>query len=713
LRSRSLIVAGFLAAAAGAWAAVPQASPEASQQPSFPAEVELVEVDVVVADREGRPVRGLTRDDFTVEEDGQPQAIESFEAVVTPSEEGPVAAAPPPRVSTNEERIEEARRTFLIVFDDLNLTRLQTIPAKAAVAEFLRNGVGEGDRVLFVATGRTAWWSARMEAGREGILAQLKGLEGLRRVDTEPDRMTDWEALRIHVYRDREVAARVGRRFKEYGVTPAADVKRVEYRFTFEDPYLLQRASQVYMQALERNRLTLGLLERGLQALDATPGRKSAILVSEGFVRDPTLREFKEVVEASRRSNVALYFVDARGLTGMPLAATAEFGPPLVPEDMSAMSLDDPLASEGSETLAAETGGFTVKNTNDLAEGIKRISRESEAYYMLGYRPPRTPLDGRFHEIDVKVRKKGVRVRARRGYYALEPTVDDTASGATEPPGFQRALDSLAPMDGIPLRMTALVFREQVVGRADVLVAASVDVHDLAFERLEGRLADELQTLLVLVHRESGEVHRQDQAVELSFRPEALEALQKSGYMIARTLQLAPGGYHAKLVVRDGNGTRIGTVAHSFEVPELEGFRISTPLLTDTVQGARGERPRPVLQLRRRFSPEATLYCEYEVYQAARDRDTGMPRVVAGYEIRRTDGAVLSRVEPTLIRPSSLGEASRLIVAPLWRIPPGQYELVLQLRDEIAGRDLEVREPFEVGAPDADSATRHVPAAPT
>lgn len=688
----SFLLAGLLVIATPP--ARPQAPPARPAQPTFPAGIEIVKVDVVVVDREGMPIEGLTKADFAVKEDGQSREIETFEAIVVPRTRASVPAPERARVSTNRDE-GETGRTFVVVFDDLNLTGLRTPAARAATAEFLKEGVREGDRVLLAATGGGAFWSARMVEGRGEILRQLERLEGRRRVDTEPDRMTDWEAQRIHVYRDREVAARVGRRFQQYGVTPAADVERFEYRFNFEDPYLLQRASQVYLQALQRHRLTLGLLERAMVALTSAPGRKSAILVSEGFIRDPTLPEFKRVVEASRRANVALHFVDARGLTGMPLATTAEFGPALLPEDLSAMSLEAPQASEGSEGLAAETGGFTIKNTNDLAEGVKRIARESESYYMLGYRPPASPLDGRFHEIDVKVRRGGVRVRARRGYYALERNAAADTGGPDRRPDFQPALDSPFALGDIPMRMTALVFGEQEAGKADVLVATEVDVRGLAFEEKDGRLRDELQVLLVVAHRDTGEFSRQDQSVELTFPPAALESVAGSGYVVARPFSLPPGGYQAKIAVRDRNGGRIGTVMHDFEVPALGELRTSTPLLTDAVQGAPGERPRPVLRLGRRFSPESTLYCEYEVYEAARD-EAGLPRVAAGYEIRRPDGAVVTRALPTPIRPSSIGKVSRLVAAPLWRVPPGRYELVLHVEDQLAGRKIDVPEPFEV-----------------
>jgi hypothetical protein len=200
-----------------------------------------------------------------------------------------------------------------------------------------------------------------------------------------------------------------------------------------------------------------------------------------------------------------------------------------------------------------------------------------------------------------------------------------------------------------------------------------------------------------VAHRETGEHFRHDESVELRLSPATRESLARSGYLVARPFELAPGGYQAKIVVRDRNGARIGSLSHDFEVPQLDQLRISSPLLTDQVQAGQ-ERPRPVLRVRRTFTAGSTLYCEYEVYGAAIPPNAGAPQVVAGYEIRSADRGVVTRVAPTQMQASSLGKLSRLIAAPLTGVPPGQYELVLRLRDELARRELEVREPFEVAA---------------
>ncbi len=185
---------------------------------TFPAQIDMVTVDAVVTDKKGVAASALTKDDFILTEDGVPQSIVSFDAIQVP----PVAAAAPkarPKISSNTSKEERSGRSFVVVFDDINLTPMMSQRAKGAVAEFLKSGVREGDRVLLVATGGAAWWSTRMESGREQLLELVKRLDGRYIPDTSPERMTDYEAMRINVFRDPQVMERVRRRYENYGVT--------------------------------------------------------------------------------------------------------------------------------------------------------------------------------------------------------------------------------------------------------------------------------------------------------------------------------------------------------------------------------------------------------------------------------------------------------------------------------------------------------------
>jgi VWFA-related protein len=692
----------LLAASVGAQQPAPSPAPSPSASPAadlqFPTGVEQVNVDVVVTDKKGVPVTDLGAGEFTVLEDGRPQNVVTFDSVSVPA--APSTTPPPkPKVSVNTAPELQTGRTFVVVFDDIHLTPFQANRAKSAVVQFLQTGVREGDRVTLVATGGGAWWSTRMEAGREELVTMVKRLEGRHIPDRSPERMSDYEAMRIHVYNDKQVEDRVSRRFEQYGAV--SGMGRQDRGFDEPNPYVRGRASDVYFQAVSRNRITLQILDRVLSSLQGVKGRKSMILVSEGFIYDPNLDDFKKVVQSSRRSNMAIYFLDTRGLEGLPFFASAEYGPASDTQDIGAAFSDTLQAAEGAESLAADSGGFTVKNSNDLGKGIQRIADESRSYYLLGYNPSNTAADGRFRKIEVKVARKGLKVRARKGYYAPLAGAKQVAEVKGGPdPAVQAALDSPFERGDIPMRMTSYVFDETLLGKASVLVATDVDVRQFAFQEKEGRFQDTLEFLLVVVHRETGEFFRYDQKIDMNLQPATRDRIVAAGFPLVRDFELAPGGYQAKMVVRDKNGGRIGTIVHEFEVPDLAQLRVSTPVISDTLQGSQqgteSAVPRPAVLARRAFPSGATLYCQFEVYGAAKDPKTGMPRVSAGYVIRNKSGAVVTQVAPTVITPTSLGKLSRLMGTGLQDAAPGDYELVLSLRDEIAGKSLELAEPFTV-----------------
>ena len=134
-------------------------------------------------------------------------------------------------------------------------------------------------------------------------------------------------------------------------------------------------------------------------------------------------------------------------------------------------------------SVAEDSGGFAVHNTNDLAAGLERISRESRSYYLIGYVPKDVKPDGRFRKIEVKLGRSGLTVRARKGYFA--PTAAE-ASGAPRTadldPEVRKALDSPRDLADLPVRATALVFDQSGADAARVVIAADVDVNGFSFE---------------------------------------------------------------------------------------------------------------------------------------------------------------------------------------------------------------------------------------
>jgi VWFA-related protein len=710
------------AALLGAQEAQKPAAPPPAETPTFPAQVEQVIVDVVVTDKKGNPIKGLTRNGMSVAEDGVPQQIVSFEAVQVPDAPSHTPP-PPPIVSVNTAPEERRGRTFVILFDDMNITPWRANQAKAAVASFLEKGTREGDRVTLISAAGGVWWTARMEAGRQKLLDMLKRFDGRWIPDTSNERLSDWEAMRIHVYNDPMVAQQVLRRYEQYGVTAVLgrsqdqDAASSMTAGTADDPYIRGRASEVYYTAVTRLRTTLDVLERALNGLATAKGRKSVILVSEGFIHDINVDEFKRVNEASRRANAAIYFLNARGLEGMPVYMTAEFGPALPDQDVGAAFAESIDAVAGADDVADESGGFTVRNTNNLASGIQKIANETQAYYLLGYIPSNTARDGKYRKIQVKLANpKGREVRARKGYYAPSDTGKTAiASKKGIDPVIQSALDSPWAEDGIPLRMTHYIGDERTLGKAAVLVATEVDIRALQFEEKDGRELADLQFLLVVAHRESGEFFRYDQGVSMKLKPSTRERLNRLWYPIVREFELKSGDYQAKIVVRDPHSGRVGTVIHEFDVPPLGDLRVSTPVISDSRATTPAEEgvPGGILSVlaRREFPTGSDLLCQFEVFGAKKDEKTGMPHVTQGYLVTRPDGGVFTAMQPSPINPTSLGQVMRTFGFKLADAPLGDYEITMAIRDDLAGRSIELKEPFKVVEPLPTSPVPPAPAA--
>lgn len=697
----------WLVALGVAPAALAQAPTKDADQPTFPAATELVTVDALVLDKDGRPVQGLTRDDFTVKEDGRPQSVTSFEAVAV-AESAPSMAPTRVRVSTNDLPPPRAEQTFVIVFDDANISPFTVKRGRAAVEEFIRNGLRAGDEVTLVPTSGGAWWTARLPEGRDELTRYLERLDGKRRPDTGGSRISDFEAMQITLGRDKQILAHVARRYYENGIIadlPPSDDPRGRAELDISPGVALIRASaqSVYSAAKDRLRQSYGVLERVAQSLGSVRGRKTVLLVSEGFIFDTTIAEYRDFVRAARGANTALYFIDTRGLEG-PLGAAglpganAEQGRDVDERDTLGVLVSASQEADGARSAAADTGGFSISNTNELAKGMRAVAEESRNYYLLGYVSSNTKRDGKFRKIEVQVARPGVDVRARRGYYAPGDGAPTVAKGTLDP-RVRSALDSPFGASGVPLRLTSYVLGPAAADKSSVLLAADVDLRPLSLPKnADGRHAAVLETYVVAA-RDSGENFSQEKLVELSLPADVYARIEQTRLPLFRDFSLPPGEYQARLLVRDRASGRLGSVRHQFSVPAPDGLRVSTPILTDSVQAeAPGAPPRPVPLARREFAAGARLFYAFEVYGAAPDPASGAPRVSTGYVVRRPDGTTLSQAAPHVLVPGPQRQISQMLSLDLHGATAGDYELVLTVRDDVAGKTVEVTDPFTVTA---------------
>jgi hypothetical protein len=259
----------------------------------------------------------------------------------------------------------------------------------------------------------------------------------------------------------------------------------------------------------------------------------------------------------------------------------------------------------------------------------------------------------------------------------------------------QRALDSPYDHTGIPLRMTAEAHEESQAGKIKVLIVADVDVRDVRFIEAQGRFAGALEMLIIAVHRETDEFFRYDQKLEMNLRPETKTQLLSTGYTIVREFDLAPGGYQSRLIVRDPESGALGSITHDFEVPELGQLRISTPLLTDTLTTTQEGATVPMRRASRTFTDQSVVICQFEVFGAARDPVSDAPRVSSGLTLVTSDGSTMREWEASLIMPDQ-GRVARTIGVELANLPPGDYQFVIRVKDEVTGQSIDVSEPLQL-----------------
>ena len=230
------------------------------QPTRFPSAVEEVLVDVVVADRDGTPIGGLTRDDFVLAEDGVPQTILSFEAVDVAPGAPRDPLAPRPTVSANPAAGGRSPgRTFLVLYDDLRMTLAQGEAARRALSDFLRTRVDDDDNLLLVTTSGSIWWGAPVADGRDDVVVLIDGLQGRFARRWCRDSVSDAEAYRIVVQRDAETFDHVLRRYKR----------------------MVPREIPAPVETVSRSGPTTGFLD-GTECTDASDGPRHGPTVCDG-----------------------------------------------------------------------------------------------------------------------------------------------------------------------------------------------------------------------------------------------------------------------------------------------------------------------------------------------------------------------------------------------------------------------------------------------
>lgn len=670
-----------LAAAAGLAAQQPAAQQPADQSrqqpPRFRVEINYVEVDAVVTDAQGNPVTDLTRDDFEVLEDGKPQAIDAFSRVDVPIERADTPLLAPtvlPDVASNERAFNG--RVYLIILDDLHTGPLRSTRVRLAARQFIERYMGANDLAAVVHT------SGRSDAAQEFtnrkplLLAAVDKFLGQKPRSATLEKLEEYNRLR--------------------GTPQASD--------PLKDPYEFERASKA--------RSTLSTMENAANWMANIRGRRKAVVMfGEGIDYDinnvfeaqfaSTIRdEIRDAIAAATRANVTFYTVDPRGLTlqgdeGIELTAPPE--DPSLRLDSRGLQEELRLSQDSLRTLADQTGGIALVNSNDFRDGFARIQRENSAYYLLGYYSSNERRDGRYRKLTVRVKRPGLQVRARKGYVAPKgndrKTENDKKSGID--PELSDALNSPVPASGLPMRVSAAAFKGAAPD-ASVLMTVEFAAGGIPLEPKNGTFQNKVEFTAVAFDQ-SGKARPVPPAtLQLNLSEPTRNAVVARGFRVLQRLPLPPGRYTLRVGAREQNGGAVGTISYDLAVPDFYKAPLSMSGVVLTSRAAPGlptaqadaeikEMLGSVPTSTREFVSADTLTAFAEVYDT-RGRNPHKVDITASV---KQDGGrtVFSQTEErgTEELQGARGGFGYRVDIPLADFAPGEYVLTIEARSRLSG----------------------------
>ncbi len=532
--------------------------------PVFQSETALFEFEVRVTDRRGQPVAGLSKDDFELRENGQPQAIATFEFVPGPAAGQATAALgiAPRRVGQPGTDAASELRRSTFVYIATRGRRQDQLLIYEAVRDFLDNDLQPGMLVSIQGspfTSRRSELYERLEAMRTG---GGNGVDGL--VDT----------LAVDLSRD------------------------IAYSDAFEG--LIEETNEDFEEALEEiadrsafyNRLRMYEYIDLIRALSIYPGKKLVVLFATGLpVEEDNLDIIKVLEDEAMKARVRFYVSDVQRLDATPLGGDAETsggfaaaGGLAAIEGLTAAIERRQDNQDGLWELARRTGGKAILNSNDFGEVFDVVKEENSGYYLLGYYPEDREQRGRLRRLRVRVNDSSLRISHQRGYYEERPF--GQMSRTERNLRMHQALTFDTPYTDLPILVDHEFFRDSD-GGPTLIYSVGLHARDIPTETVKKGETVKLTVIAQAVAQASEGARRQPPVLDerrfsMTVDPAAMERLSgdpASWLHYGSQMPLAPGEYDWKVIVRDDLSGSLGSYHTRLRIPELSGGTTGSSLL--------------------------------------------------------------------------------------------------------------------------------------
>jgi VWFA-related protein len=708
----ALLLTAMVSPGAAAQAPETQRPPSAPTLP--PVRTELVQLDVTVSDKNGRNVGGLSARDFVLLEDGKPQALSHFAtggragieeagAPAAPAAGPSSAAAVPPPPSAPR------GRHIVLLVDDLHTAQVDLPQAQIAMRKFVTEQVSVDDRIAVVTTSGSGGVFQDFTADSAALVRAIARVrsrydpvevngrpyltehqaELIDRGDVEALRVATQEILQIDDYLGEEMA------------------KQQAY----------MQARRMVVEITQRSGRALSVVESVVRGLSPLAGRKIVVLVSDGFLiglgaLETSAFDVRKIADAATRSGVVLYSLDTRGLVSEPPGGQASFRgsavltAPGARTSLQARSVE--ALRQGMNALAVDTGGFLVKNSNDLDQGLGRILRDNETYYLMAYEPANAARDGSFRKIQVRLRgRPELKVRTRSGYFAPD---ERQAAQAPQDPAERRerdigrALGSLFPLPDLPLELSADFIALPPQG-AQAVLKIRLDLRNVPFERKDDRYRADLE-IVGAVYDEEGKLVGDvaGEKAQLSLTPETYVGTISEGLNLLRSVPLPPGHYQVRLAAREASRSLLGSASQWVEIPDVEAqpltlssvFLLADAPLTPRPDAKPGEAPERAVtdaQVARVFRPGQGLHYTVQLYTSSQAKPG--PVTLQAQVWRGSKLVGVTQKHELEDAPGARKWSERIS---LDAFAPGEYELRVLATDPGSGAKAERRVGFRVEA---------------
>lgn len=595
----------------------------------------LIQLDVTVTDTKGNAVKDLKPEDFEVYENGERQKITNFSFISSVREKTEPVKNANEKVSvpvpSAELKPEQVRRTMALVVDDLSLSFQSAYYVRRALKKFVDEQMQEGDLVAIIRTGAGIGALQQFTSDRRQLYAAIEKVK--------------WNPLGrggIGAF----APIRDGEQIQREDESDEERERRENSEDAFED-----------FQGAYFATGTLGALRFIVSGMKELPGRKSVILFSDGFKileragsgftgSGMVLDFLRTLIDTANRASVVFYTIDARGLvtTGINAEDDVAPSPERIQQILSSRSNELFDTQEGLTFLAQQTGGFAVINNNDLSGGVRRVL-DDQSYYLIGYEPDTDTFDPktrRFNKIEIKVNRKGTKVRYRSGFFNVADRDAPVArTDQTPVQQIQNALVSPFAVNDISLRLNTL-FGNSAAQGSFIRPLLHISAQDLKFTDDAGGAKKATFDILAVIFGDNGAAIDQiAKSYTLTVKNEGYQRILKNGFVYYFTLPIKkPGAYQFRVAIRDAQVGKVGSASQFIEVPNLKKERLTlsgivlenlteaqwknfasgTPELSGNQSNEADESPDPMNDTSlRRFKRGTILRYGFEIYNARTD----------------------------------------------------------------------------------------------